>query len=163
MNLIQALTYFDFKKADKEGLKDYDEEEDMPERSVKKYALIPESTHNSRLSVPCHPEYLKFIYLNNEKDYFNDFKTSEINKLIKRINIIIEDTIELKNSIEFDNHYKSEDNVLSVIFWIGIIFMGAVYAFSIADICNSIFLYFLDCFKINFIYNLLFEIFFLFF
>ena len=137
MNLVKALNYFEYKKAEEDGLKEFNEEEDLPERSVKRYALIPESTHNSRLSIPCHPEYLKFIYLQNENDYFNDFKTSEINKLIKRINFVIEDTIEMKNSVEFDNHYKSEDIALSVIFWVGIIFMGFVYAISMVDISKK--------------------------
>ena len=133
MNLIQALNFFEYKKIVENGQVDF-EDDDMPERSVKKYALIPETTHNSRLSVPCHPEYLKFIKLNEEKDYFNDFKTSDINKLINRLNGVIEETIEVKNSIEFDNHYKTEDITLSVIFWVGLLVMLGIYIVSLADI-----------------------------
>ena len=136
MNLVQALNYFEFKKASDDGLVKFDEEEDLPERSVKKWALIPESTHNERISVPCHPEYLRFISLNPEIDYFNDFKTSDINKLIKRMNAVIDETIEMKNSVEFDNHYKSEDTALSVIVWLGFIVMGIIYIVSLARICK---------------------------
>lgn len=139
MNLVQALNYFEFKKPSDNGMVEFDEEEDLPERSVKKWAIIPESTYNERISIPCHPEYLRFITLNPEKDYFNDFKSSEINKLIKRLNIVIEQTVEQKNSIEFDNHYKSEDVALSIITLLGMLVMGLIYAASMIDISKWIF------------------------
>ena len=138
MDLIEALNYFKYKKVEEEGLLDYNDD-DSPEMSTKKYAKIPEATHNSRISIPCHPEYLKFIYLNTEEDYFDDLQTKDINKIIKRVNEMMDEVIEEKNAIEFDNHYKNEDIALHWIITIGFLAMAIIYVISLNEIGNFYF------------------------
>ena len=137
MDLVTALNKFQFKKVDDGSLTGFDEDEDTPIMTTKRYAKIPEPEENARISIPCHPQYSKFIYLNEEETYFLDLKTEEINRILKRVNAVIDEVIEEKNSVEFDNHYKKEDIALSWITGLGMLIMAFVYSYSLYDISNK--------------------------
>ena len=120
-SLAESLKRHGYKIVKEGELEDFDEE-DTPDRSLKKYANIPETQKNVSLFVPCHPEYHSFITLNEDEEIFYDLKTENINIIIREVNVVMEGVIEAKNSVEFDNHYKVEGDIL---FWVGLI--GIVY------------------------------------